>query len=234
MNSAIAEQNLNILRNLKADVKLTVNSQGELSVDQRWLNGIRRTATGDSKKDLLEPIEQTFMTIINDVGFNSSNGEDLLNVLEHLQTIFSKTYPNFTELQTLLLKLIRESKSKIQERESGRQLSVLLDQRKYAVDNDELEQDPSRYILGLVNLHETGLGVEDQEKFRKFYNNFYFDYSKKYGKILDKRQYPRVIVYNVILDVLSINSFRFLVTGSEFLRVQNDFKELVQDYILRR
>lgn len=234
MNTEIAHRNLEILRNLQPDVKLTVKSQGELKMDERWLNGIRRTATRDSKKDLLNPIEKTFDVLIEDHNFNSSVGYQLSVVLEHLQKTFEKTYPNFQELQELLSKIHRKNDNKVQERESGRQLSAMLDRRSYAVTNDALEQDPAKYVLGLVNLHETGLPEEDQEKLRKFYNSFYFDYSDRNRKTLDTRQYPRVIIYNVILDVLGIESFRFRITGSEYLRVQKEFKDLVQDYIIRR
>lgn len=231
MDYQIALANLYILENLDPDIKLTVKSNGTFKVDNRWMNGVRRAAAGDSKKDLLEPIEQTFITLINHHTYDISQSLRLTSVLKHLKDTFTKTYPGFDNLQTRLEKLITENKWQENLKNTGMFLNNRLTQREYAVSNGVKETDASSCIDAVVRLHKVDIPPEDLEKVKKLYENVYAWYLEKNGNPLPK--FSRIIIYNVLVSTLGLDVDTFVLL-QEFQYSKKQYAQIVQDYILNK
>lgn len=103
INYECALENFDILKNLQNNTKLYVDNNNKIYIDTRWMTSIRRYAEGSSRKDIIQPIYQTFMRL---VGRNEIPKEDLLECIDHLNNVFSVTYSDeFEELGELLLEL---------------------------------------------------------------------------------------------------------------------------------
>lgn len=123
MNQSIAEHNFQIFTNLEPYQKLIVDSQNKVTIDERWVQSARRTITGDSRVDIVEPIENTFTYAIE------NNFVDVEKTLEHLSTTLDVTYPDFEAVQKLIRRLLkrkRERDTEEQARDTGRKLSNML------------------------------------------------------------------------------------------------------------
>ncbi len=67
MNLQVALKNYNLVRNLDMDQvsRFYATDDGALWIDNRWFQSVRRTYTGESRNDLLEPIRQTWRVLID-------------------------------------------------------------------------------------------------------------------------------------------------------------------------
>lgn len=106
MEYSTALENFFFLKNLTLD-KLLVSSHHLLQYDNRWFQGIRRTATGDSRFDLIEPIKDTFSALQEHI-----DSTEQLEVLKHIQKTFIETYPDFNDLHATIAYLIANSYEK--------------------------------------------------------------------------------------------------------------------------
>lgn len=58
--------NYALLRSLPNHTRLCVDKQtGKMALEERWFSATRRYITGDSRKDLEEPMKQTFLHVYN-------------------------------------------------------------------------------------------------------------------------------------------------------------------------
>lgn len=76
MNLQVALKNYNLVRNLDMDQvsRFYATDDGALWIDNRWFQSVRRTYTGESRNDLLEPIRQTWRVLIDRVLDTSVDG----------------------------------------------------------------------------------------------------------------------------------------------------------------
>jgi len=95
MELNIAEHNFDLLSNLQPYQKLTVEiSSGKMEIDNRWFQGlIRRKLTGDSRNDIVDPIQSTFKKLTE-----SKKTEEMKICLDNIRDVFSTTYPTFEQL----------------------------------------------------------------------------------------------------------------------------------------
>jgi hypothetical protein len=123
MDNKTLQNNIDIFTILQPDQKLIVDSNGKISIDERWIQGARRTLTGDSKIDIIDPIEITLKHAID------NDYEDIEKIMTHLDEVLSITYPDFTAMKKLLIRLgtrKRDRDSDKQHRETGRQISNMI------------------------------------------------------------------------------------------------------------
>lgn len=231
MQFEIALLNLQTLKNLKDDVKLTAKSNGTLKIDDRWMNGIRRTAGGDSKKDILEPIEQTFIAIVNHPSYDRQRSEELIDVLYHLKVTFAKTYPKFDDLQSKLQDLLKNNEWNIKMMNTGSILSNRLSLRDFSSSHNVKENDAASLIDNLIKLHKLELTQEDTQKIKTLYCKIYRWYYSTNEVVLPK--ISRCIVYNVLVHVLMLDVDTFMLSKEYTPQVRN-FEKIVQDYILSK
>jgi hypothetical protein len=140
MEKSVTRNNLDILSNLQPYEKLIVDENMNLSVDTRYIQFMRRTATGDSKYDILIPIELTFNSqIISD--------EEKLVILKHVGDTLLLTYPDFPEMHSegedkegLLSKLKREIQKQKSDKliqEAGKGFASLVDAKRNKLTEEE-------------------------------------------------------------------------------------------------
>ena len=99
MDLSIALSNFNTIRNLPPQTRLMVNSRGELSYDQRYLQGIRRRWWQESRDDLMKPILETFQQCRKELQIN----EDVLaEVFTHLKQRLSELYSDDEQFVMIL------------------------------------------------------------------------------------------------------------------------------------
>ena len=108
MELSAAVLNYQVLKKLTEYEKLCVKDQTQIRVDERWLKGLRRTVSGDSKQDILIPIEQTFDVLMLERYYPAN---DIDSTLSHLLDVFSVTYPGYDDLQNLIKKLKRNNQN---------------------------------------------------------------------------------------------------------------------------
>lgn len=99
MDLSIALSNLDTIRNLPPHTRLTVNSRGELSYDQRYLQGIRRLWWQESRDDLTLPIMETFQRCRKQLQINE---EVLMKAFEHLKERLFELYPDNNQFIMIL------------------------------------------------------------------------------------------------------------------------------------
>ena len=136
MDMAVAERNIDILKNLLPFEKLIVDEHGNMNVDSRYLQSIRRTITRDSKKDILKPLELTFQTL-------NIGDEEKMKVLAHLAAVFSQTYPTFTKLHTLLFAMTNTCSVTMNFANTGKNLGSLIDMKAYQIAMEPKEKQIS-------------------------------------------------------------------------------------------
>lgn len=95
----IANANFDILFELQEHQKLCVDEEGRLTLDDRYLQGVRRAWSRDSREDLLPLLEMTMENC-------ERSNDDIVGLCAKLRMVLSKTYFNFLPLQTLLRDLI--------------------------------------------------------------------------------------------------------------------------------
>ena len=104
MQKDIAEHNFEILKNLDSFQKLIVDENNKLYIDDRWFPSFRRTYDGSSRKDILDPIKDTFDSkYVKSLDFKLK-GE----ILIHIKEIFLDTYPDYEDLNKLISELAEE------------------------------------------------------------------------------------------------------------------------------
>lgn len=97
--SEIANHNFEVLKDLIAYQKLCVNQDGRLSLDERYLQGIRRTWSRDCRQDLIPLIEKTMTECTR------TNAEKV-GVCAKLRKVYNKTYSNYQPIQEILTGII--------------------------------------------------------------------------------------------------------------------------------
>ena len=99
MQTDIAYENFQLLLTLPENHKLIVDkTTGKFTLDERWiLPGRRRWYYGDSRDDLLVPLEQVF-----DLIKTMKSDEEIINCLNHIKDTFEKLYPDFDKLHKLI------------------------------------------------------------------------------------------------------------------------------------
>lgn len=103
MQTDIAYENFQLLLTLPENHKLIVDkTTGKFTLDERWiLPGRRRWYYGDSRDDLLVPLEQVF-----DLIKTMKSNEEIINCLNHIKDTFSKLYPDFDKLHKLIKNIL--------------------------------------------------------------------------------------------------------------------------------
>lgn len=100
MDDEICADNFDLLCNLPSSsgAKLVVHkSSGALSLDDRWLVGVRRYTSGDSRVDLIQPLRITLGWALKHV-----NNADVARCLDDMETSFKIIYPDFQKLYDLI------------------------------------------------------------------------------------------------------------------------------------
>ena len=153
MEISTAIDNYSVLRGINPYEKLTVDtSTMELSLDMRYLQGLRRAYNNDGRKDLLAPILNTFQ-ILDD---NTMVGRKvLMECVDHLMETFAQTYHNFSEM-TEILQNLKEQFSEMKE-----VYPVFVPQRVVVNEQDIIKtlQDPYRHPLIVVDKHHPDTNI---------------------------------------------------------------------------
>ena len=95
MNLQVAIGNFEFFSNLDPsdDTKITrmyTTENGSIWVDDRWFQSLRRTYSNQSRSDLIDPIKNTWTTIIDNQKFE--DWQQLRNVLSNLERYLKKLY----------------------------------------------------------------------------------------------------------------------------------------------
>ena len=154
MDIRTAVKNYNFLAELKPFKKLTVTKDNETSqyvlcYDNRWVQSVRRTATGDSRKNLLLIVEQTFDALHDN---NPLNSEEEQKILTHVSSTLKKTYPSFVEIhgdEGVIEKLLQKSKNF----EAQRKAQELLLERSMQFSNRTHVFEPNQHCNIHCNTH---------------------------------------------------------------------------------
>ena len=136
MELSVAERNLEVLHNLQPYEKLIIDEHGNMVVDSRYVQSIRRRITSDSKKDILAPLEETFKVI-------TISDSEKIEVLKKVNETLKQTYPKFEKLHDkdkgLIQKLVKECQSRINLANTGKTLSAMLDKQMFELKTKEVE-----------------------------------------------------------------------------------------------
>lgn len=98
MSIPIAKHNFKLLSS-QFESKLIVDKNTlKLNLDNRWFQGPRRFLSGDTRHDILTPIELTFERCMESYS-------DIFNCIQHLQDSLKNIYPSYTKLHNLLREL---------------------------------------------------------------------------------------------------------------------------------
>lgn len=91
------KHNIDILMQLVPGTKMYVDKESnKLYIDDRYIQGIRRWLTNDSRKDILEPIKSTFDY------FKGYNYLVTCHIAKKIGLTFKEIYPDFEELHNLI------------------------------------------------------------------------------------------------------------------------------------
>jgi hypothetical protein len=101
LDREVANHNFEVLKDLVAYQKLCVDQDGKLSLDERYLQGIRRTWSRDSREDLIPLIQRTMDEC-------TRKNLEKIGVCATLQKIYDKTYYNYRPVQETLTKIIHK------------------------------------------------------------------------------------------------------------------------------
>ena len=123
----ITLENYNLLKNLQSHQKLIVRGD-KFEIDSRWIQGIQRRCTGDSRSDLILPIETTFNMMRIPT---KDNYQDIIKVLGHLEHVFLQTYPDDNSGLVKCVKDLREKYIKASSKRSGQILNNLLTAKEF-------------------------------------------------------------------------------------------------------
>lgn len=93
----IHKHNIDILMQLVPGTKMYVDKESnKLYIDDRYIQGIRRWLTNDSRKDILEPVKSTFEY------FKGYNYLVMCHIANKIGSTFKEIYPDFEELHNLI------------------------------------------------------------------------------------------------------------------------------------
>lgn len=102
MDHVTATANYALLKALPLRTKICVaRDTGKMSLDARWFTATRRYLTGDSRKDLEQPIQQTFMLMQD-----STPKAELLETIAHAHTTLKELYESAPEIDNLFQRII--------------------------------------------------------------------------------------------------------------------------------
>lgn len=149
MELSVAERNLEVLHNLQPYEKLIIDEHGNMVVDSRYVQSIRRRITRDSKKDILGPLEETFKIL-------TIPDSEKIDALKKVDETFKLTYPKFVKLHDkdkgLIQKIIKECQSRLNLANTGRTLSSMLDKKMLELEiQSNQEQESKSNANALVN-----------------------------------------------------------------------------------
>lgn len=99
MKQNVAVENFDIFMKLKPHEKVMCSpTAGKIKIDTRYLNGVWRTITGDSRERLIDVLSETLNTI------NIPNTKKL-QLIAKLSSVLSETYPVFQRLSDTIAEL---------------------------------------------------------------------------------------------------------------------------------
>lgn len=101
MKPNIALENYNLLMKLKPSEKLMCGLNNQLQLDERYLKGVRRTITGDSRDRLLSVLCETLETV------NVPNIRKL-QLISKLKLVLSQTYADYPRLSDTIAELFQK------------------------------------------------------------------------------------------------------------------------------
>ena len=99
MNIDLALCNFDILNELPENTRLYASRTEQLSYDNRWFQGARRTLDGSSREDIFVPINKTFIAVAVD---NKKTLDEMIECISHLRSRFQELYPDFTKVFSFL------------------------------------------------------------------------------------------------------------------------------------
>lgn len=97
------KHNFDVIRNLQPFQKLTINRKGKMTLDERYMQFIRRALTWDCKYDVLLPLESTF-------ALSKETEDEKIKVLNNFSASVKQTYPAFDDLHNLIKKISDDCK----------------------------------------------------------------------------------------------------------------------------
>jgi len=104
MDHVTATANYVLLKTLPPRTKICINREtGKMSLDARWFMSTRRFLTGDSRKDLEQPMRQTFLWMQA-----STPKDELLQTLAHAHTTLKELYESAPEIDNLFQHIVSE------------------------------------------------------------------------------------------------------------------------------
>jgi hypothetical protein len=102
MDHVTATANYALLKALPPRTKICVTRDtGKMSLDARWFTSTRRYLTGDSRKDLEQPMQQTFMLMQD-----STPKAELLQTIAHAHTTLKELYESAPEIDELFQRIV--------------------------------------------------------------------------------------------------------------------------------
>jgi hypothetical protein len=122
---SVALENYTKLRLLPYNVKLRTSENGAIEYDDRWFLSSRRFITQNSRRDIIEPIKQTFILI------SREQMPDFSQVYDHTRKCLNALYPDDIQITKMFadidLELINEKNVNIKEPEPIREQPPLID-----------------------------------------------------------------------------------------------------------
>ena len=94
-----ASRNFEILSNLPKGTRLHTTDSSDLSYDNRWFLGVRRTLDRSSRIDIIVPIYATFACVAES---DKKSIKEIVECINHLKKQFEILYPEFEKFQTFL------------------------------------------------------------------------------------------------------------------------------------
>ena len=102
MDHVTATANYALLKTLPLRTKICVTRDtGKMSLDARWFTATRRYLTGDSRKDLEQPMQQTFMLMQA-----STPKAELLETIAHAHITLKELYESAPEIDELFQRIV--------------------------------------------------------------------------------------------------------------------------------
>lgn len=102
----IYNKNFQLLSSMPSQKLIVDKNNKKLYIDDRWFQCVRRKYNGDSRYDIIQPIQKTFKNA-------TFSFEKKLKCLQYLQKVFMEIYPYYNKLHILLRDLEKEYKKKI-------------------------------------------------------------------------------------------------------------------------
>lgn len=142
MNLQVALKNYKFINTLDLDTvsRFYATEDGALWIDDRWFQSVRRTYTGESRQDLLGPIDQTWHVLIDKIQENPSDDsitlDDLSRTLDILETYIKRLYGIY-EYNGIFNATFRRIRLAIVEAKRETQNKVVMTSQPVMVDNDQ-------------------------------------------------------------------------------------------------